>query len=47
MIQYLSINAIIKFHKLGNLLMKEVFFYDSDASMSIISDRDFIFISDY
>ena len=47
MIQYLSTNAIIKSHELNDLLMKEVFFCGSDASMSIISDRDSVFISDY
>ena len=47
MIQYLSINAIIKFYKLGNLLMKEIFLYDSGTFMSIISDKSSVFISDY
>ena len=47
MIQYLSTNAIIKFHKLGDLLMEEVVLCDSDASMGIVSDRDSVFISDY
>ena len=46
-IWYLLINVIIKFHKLGNLLMEEIFLCDSDASMSIVSDRDSVFISDY
>ena len=47
MIQYLSINAIIKFHELGDLLMEEVFLCDSDAPMGIVSDRGPVFISDY
>ena len=47
MVQYLSTNAIIKFHKLGDLLMKEVFLCDSGTFMNIVSDRDPIFISDY
>ena len=47
MVWYLSINAIIKFHKLGDLLIEEVFLYDSDTSMNIISDRDSVFINNY
>ena len=47
MVQYLSTNVIIKFYKLDDLLMKEVFLYDSGTFMSIVLDRDFIFISDY
>ena len=47
MVWYLSINIIIKSHKLGNLLMKEVFFHDSDIFIDIISDRNSVFISDY
>ena len=47
MVQYLPTNAIIKFHKLGNLLMKEVFLCDPDTSIDIVLDRDSVFISDY
>ena len=47
MVQYLSINVIIKFHKLDDLLMEKIFFCGLGAFMSIISDRDFVFISDY
>ena len=47
MIWYLLINIIIKFHKLSDLLMEEIFFCGSDALMGIISDRDSVFISDY
>ena len=47
MVQYLPTNIIIKSHKLGDLLIKEVLLHDPDAFMSIISDRDSVFISDY
>ena len=47
MVWYLSTNIIIKFHELGDLLMKKVFFYDSGTSMSIILNRDSVFINDY
>ena len=47
MVWYLSTNAIIKSYKLDDLLIKEVFFYDSDAFMGIISDRGPVFINDY
>ena len=47
MVQYLSINAIIKFYELNDLLMKEVFLHDSDTSIGIVSNRDSVFISDY
>ena len=47
MIQYLSTNIIIKFYKLNNLLMKEIFLYDSGTPMGIVSDRNSVFISDY
>ena len=47
MVQYLPTNAIIKSHKLGDLLMEEVFLHDSDASMGIVSDRGSVFTSDY
>ena len=47
MVQYLSTNAIIKFHKLDDLLMKKVFFCGSDAPINIISDRNSVFISNY
>ena len=47
MIWYLLINIIIESHKLGDLLMKKVFFYGSGAFMSIVSDRDSVFINDY
>ena len=47
MVWYLLTNVIIKFHKLDDLLMEEVFLHDSGAFMSIISDKDSVFISDY
>ena len=47
MIQYLSTNATIKSYKLGDLLMKEIFFHDSGTFMGIVSDRGSVFISDY
>ena len=47
MVQYLSTNVIIKSYELGDLLMKEVFLCDSDIFMSIVSDRNSVFISDY
>ena len=47
MVWYLSTNTIIKSHKLSDLLMEEVFLYGSSTPMSIISDRDSVFISDY
>ena len=47
MIQYLSTNVIIKSYKLSDLLMKEVFLYNSGALMNIILNRDSVFISDY
>ena len=47
MIQYLSTNIIIKFYELSDLLMKEIFFHDLNTSMSIVSDRGPVFISNY
>ena len=47
MVWYLSINAIIKSHKLDDLLMEKVFLYGPGASMSIVSDRGSVFTSDY
>ena len=47
MVWYLSINVIIKFYELGDLLMEEVFLCGSGAFMGIISDRSSVFISDY
>ena len=47
MVWYLLINAIIKFHKLGDLLMKKVFLHGPGTFMSIVSDKDSVFISDY
>ena len=47
MVWYLSTNVIIKFHELGDLLIKEVFLCGSDTFMGIVSDRDPVFISDY
>ena len=47
MIQYLSTNVTIKFYELDDLLMKEIFLCGSDTFMSIVSDRDSVFISDY
>ena len=47
MVWYLSTNVTIKFYKLSDLLMKEVFLCDPDTFMSIVSDRDSVFISDY
>ena len=47
MVWYLSTNIIIKSHKLDNLLMKKIFFYSSGIFMSIISNKNSIFISDY
>ena len=46
-VQYLSINATIKFYKLGDLLMKKVFLCDPGTSMNIISNRDSVFINNY
>ena len=47
MVWYLSTNIIIKFHELGDLLMKEVFLCGSGTFMGIVSNRDSVFISDY
>ena len=47
MIQYLLINIIIKSYKLDDFLMKKVFFYGLNTLMSIILNRDSVFISDY
>ena len=47
MIWYLSTNVTIKSHKLGDLLMEKVFLHNPDTSMSIVSDRGSVFISDY
>ena len=44
---YLSTNVIIKFYKLDDLLMEEVFFCGSGTPIGIVSDRDPVFISDY
>ena len=47
MVWYLPTNATIKSHKLGDLLMEEVFFCGPGAPMGIVSDRGPVFISDY
>ena len=47
MVQYLSINATIKSHELGDLLMEEVFLCGPGAPMGIVSDRGSVFTSDY
>ena len=47
MVQYLPINVIIKSHKLGDLLMEEVFLHSPGTPIGIVSDRDSVFISDY
>ena len=47
MVQYLLTNIIIKFHELGDLLMKKIFLCDPDTFMGIVSDRGSVFISDY
>ena len=47
MIWYLSINVIIKFYKLNDLLIKKIFFYNSDTFIDIILNKNSVFISDY
>ena len=47
MVWYLSTNVIIKFYKLDDLLMEEVFLHGSDAFMNIVLNRNSVFISDY